>query len=261
MNLFEDLPTIENNKETVVGNRSKQVEKEYVRWDLGNSSLVKKYMKKNSSNYSIITANISVLNGHWFFLVGVDFYDESVKNTNSTDESIRFYLFDSLRYPKDAITKYNLDINVAMDMFYISLTRLWKLLFFMKRNNGGNNTSFTFKLEGVDYNLIIHRDIVKAIQSMDDVVYRVKTTHQGDGYTCGQHIVRFFDEIMRINHERSSFKWNIASFEKKLVNSKQLKLYAEECRKLRSESLEYVLNTNFAISIFLKKIRYQTFKK
>ena len=32
-----------------------------------------------------------------------------------------------------------------------------------------------------------------------------------------------------------------------------MKLYAEECRKLRSESLEYVLNTNFAISIFLKK--------
>ena len=50
----------------------------------------------------------------------------------------------------------------------------------------------------------------------------------------------------------SSSKLNRVSFEKKLVNSIQLKLYAGECQKLRSESLEYVFNTNFSVSMFIK---------
>ena len=50
----------------------------------------------------------------------------------------------------------------------------------------------------------------------------------------------------------SSSKLNRVSFEKKLVNSIQLKLYAGECWKLQSESLEYVLNTNSSISMFIK---------
>ena len=122
----------------------------------------------------------------------------------------------------------------------------------MRRKIRGNNAPFIFDDPG-NYNLKIHSDTLKAMQSMEDVIYRVKTTLQGDSFTCGQHIIRYFDEIMRINHEMSSSKLNRVSFEKKLVNSIQLKLYAGECRKLRSESLEYVLNTNFSISMFIKK--------
>ena len=253
MNLFDDLLTTENNRETAKTNKSKNMTNEYVRWYIGKSSLLKKYMKKITGNYSIITANISLMDAHWVFLVGVDFYDETLKNNNSIDESIRFYLFDSMHYQKDAIKKHELDKNEIFDNFYISLTRLWKLLFIMKRNNSGTNTSFVFEVERGFYNLKINRKTVKTIQAMKDVVYRVKTTQQGDNFTCGQHIVRYFDEIMRINHERLPSKLDKISFERKLLNSIQLKLYAGECRKLRSESLEYVLNTNLAISIFIKK--------
>ena len=155
---------------------------------------------------------------------------------------------------KDVIMKHKLDKSSMFNNFYISLTRLWKLLFFMKRKIRGNNAPFIFDDPG-NYSLKIHSDTLKAMQSMENVIYRVKTTLQGDSFTCGQHIIRYFDEIVRINHEMSSSKLNRVSFEKKLVNSIQLKLYAGECRKLRSESLEYVLNTNFSISMFIKNLK------
>ena len=53
---------------------------------------VEKIHEKNTGSYSIITANISLIDAHCFFLVGVDFYDERSKNKNSVKESIRFYL-------------------------------------------------------------------------------------------------------------------------------------------------------------------------
>ena len=40
MNLFEDLPTIENTEESFIGDRSKQMDQEYVCWHIGNSSLL-----------------------------------------------------------------------------------------------------------------------------------------------------------------------------------------------------------------------------
>ena len=132
MNLFEHLPTIENTKVSFTGDRSKQMEHEYVCWHIGNSSLLKNTWK-NTGSYFIITANISLLDAHWFFLVGVDFYDERSKNNNSVKESIRFYLFDSMHHQKDVIMKHKLDKSSMFDNFYISLTRLWKLLFFKQK--------------------------------------------------------------------------------------------------------------------------------
>ena len=93
---------------------------------------------------------------------------------------------------KDVIMKHELDKSSLFNNFYISLTRLWKLLFFMKRKNRGNNTPFIFEDERGNYNLKINSNTLKAMQSMGDVMYRVKTTLQGDSFTCGQHIIRFF---------------------------------------------------------------------
>ena len=74
----------------------------------------------------------------------------------------------------------------------------------------------------INLQLKIKEDIYHAMISMGDIIYGVKTTRQNDTVTCGLHIIRIFDEIMRINHECSSTlkkEW----FETKLKQSKQLR--------------------------------------
>ena len=68
-----------------------------------------------------MTANISLIDAHWFFLVAVDFYDEKSKNKNSVEESIRFYLFDSMHNQKDVIMKHKNWITVQCSITFTSL--------------------------------------------------------------------------------------------------------------------------------------------
>ena len=144
---------------------------------------------------------------------------------------------------------YKLNPKNLFDRFYISLARLFKLLLITKQNEMENNKSFIIEDEKDNLQLKIKEDIYHAMISMGDIIYGVKTTRQNDTVTCGLHMIRIFDEIMRINHE-CSLTWNKEWFETKLKQSKQLMLCVEECPKLQSELLEYILNTNFVITTF-----------
>ena len=179
----------------------------------------------------MITANISLLDHHWVFMVGIDFYDRNSKNGITNTGNIGIYLFDSLVTLDDNISTYKLNPENLFDRFYISLARLFKLLLITKQNEMENNKLFIIEQGKDNLKLKIKEDIYRAMISMGDIIYGVKTTRQNDTVTCGLHIIRIFDEIMRINHECSSTlnkKW----FETKLKQSKQLRLCVEECPKL-----------------------------
>lgn len=60
--------------------RQTQDKHKYICWNFGSSKLMKKITGNKFGRYSMITANISLLDHHWVFMVGIDFYDRNSKN-------------------------------------------------------------------------------------------------------------------------------------------------------------------------------------
>ena len=218
---------------------------DYVEWK-HNCTLISKLLDKGS-NSSMVTLNVNLHQNHWVFFVGIDFYKET--ETINMKDDIHIYHFDSMYNSDDPSSRLNVN-DEHYHYKFVPICRLLKLILLFGRSRQLQTNDMISSKE--NKLLKIKADLFQKMDLMEDNLIHVNVTYQPDTYTCGLHIIRFFDEILRIRQSSSEFSKE--NFEKELTKSKQLRLYNEENLNLKSELLEHYLNVTFIIGILTKSL-------
>ena len=78
---------------------------------------------------------------------------------------------------------------------FSAICRLFKLILLFRRYQGKESDLFVVKDPKT---LQIKKELYNRMETMEDYLVHVKVTKQSDLHSCGLHIVRFFDEVLRI---------------------------------------------------------------
>lgn len=228
----------------------------YVEWEHGSNLLTRLLQKEGEGmNSSMIGLNLNQNKTHWIFFLGIDYYKFNKEKDNEVN-NLRIYFFDSYNNCQEPNSVRNLK-NEKSHYKFSAICRLMKLILLFKRYQGKESDSFVVENSTT---LKIKRDLYNRMESMEDFLVHVKVTKQSDTYTCGFHIIRFFDEVLRIQKNLfSKNKFSRENFEMEIVKSKQLKLPNEQNDILKSELLEYFLNINYTIGLLTNCLKLQLF--
>ena len=223
----------------------------HVEWKHDSSLLTKLLKRKNEqADSSMVAINVNLKKVHWIFFVGIDFYKV---NTTTNDESnnLRIYYFDSYNKCIDAISEQSM-IDIKREKFS-AICRLLKLILLFRRYQEKEDDSFIVKDSKT---LNIRMDLYNRMKNLEDRLIYVKATTQLDTITCGLHIIRYFDEMLKIRKNLSSHgTFDRENFETELTKSQQLRLCDEQNYILKSELLEFFLNVNYAVGILTKCLK------
>ena len=223
----------------------------YVEWNHYSSLLTKLLKRKNEQvDSSMVAINVNLRKLHWVFFVGIDFYNVNATNIDEST-NLRIYYFDSYNECQDALSE--LPIKDMKGNRFSAICRLLKLILLFRRYQEKEDDSFIVK----DLNTLkIRQDLYNHMETLEDRLVYVKVTTQLDMSTCGLHIIRYFDEMLKIKNNLSYHgTFDQRNFEKELIKSQQLRLCNEQNLCLKSELLEFFLNVNYAVGILTKCLK------
>ena len=228
---------------------------DYVLWE-HNSSLLNILLQKGKKiDSSMVALNVNEDKNHWTFFLAVDFY-KFYEEKDIEANNVRVYYFNSYNNCQEALATINYT-DESDQIKFSAICRLLKLILLFRRYQKVDKDSFIL----VDKkSLKIKQALYDRMETMEDSLVHVKVTCQTDVHSCGLHIIRFFDEVLRIKKKLHLTKrFDQKNFEMEIINSKQLKLHNDKNNTLKSELLEYFLNVNYTIGILCNSLKTSLF--
>ena len=237
----------ERNNDKIPTTRKLDCIDNYVEWK-HKSRVLMKLLNNNVKSSMVVVS--CLVDKHWVLLVGVDFCGIGATSAAET-ESIRIYYFDGYYNNNTPFLEINVN-DVTNYLKYSGIIRLIQLILLFQRYKTFNPKKIL--LDETKTTIKIKKEFYDKIESTGDLIINVKVAPQYDQYTCGLHVIRFMNEILRIRQKLYPTSFTQSKFESELASSKQLNLYNWENNILKMELMEYYLHAEYTSNLLTNSL-------
>ena len=246
-----DVHLIENNDIVKIN------DEKFYRWNHGCGTLSNQLSKFVEENGFLFLNNC--YNYHWNFLFGVIEEDKNGKGFKA-----RVYVFDSMNEKnRESSDNHPTIIPVPNKAFMsptdlntrlFSLIKLMKLFLFVNKyySLDGKRNIIVDKEKN---SILIRQNLQEVLRSFYNNVTNVNyvyVSQQNDGYSCGLHVINYFHSILKLIHNNQAskeYEFDAIKFDTQLRSLKAFKHHPTEYRQIRSDLLDFIMNSKFVFSI------------